>query len=240
MPHPYSNYTKDPAWDDEKKIDSREQGIILSYHESFGRDSIPADKQYWTMCGAYFNETTKEKLHGELGQLTDVGLIQKRQFHGVDREEVTIKKNLEAYPDINWHHGDFKEVMGQSAYENRFNPAIINYDGVMQPEFGAKYLKSIMKFVDHNVKDELMLVANFVLRNPYRGAVRFEGGDVLEELKTIYLFPDHWTLKPQFYGYNGAGKRSHTRMGMFVFLKSKHESIAYTKGKLLTGVVNEQ
>lgn len=64
------------------------------------------------------------------------------------------------------------------------------------------------------------------------------GGDVLEELKQIYLFPDHWTLKPQFYGYNGAGKRSHTRMGMFVFIKSKHVDIAYTKNKILTGASN--
>ena len=184
MPHPFSNYTKDPAWDDEKKIDSREQGIILSYHESFGRDSIPEDKQYWTMCGAYFNETTKEKLHGELGQLTDVGLIKPEQFHGVDCEEVTIKDNLEAYPDINWHHGDFKEVMGQAAYENRFDPAIINYDGVMQPEFGAKYLKSIMKFVDHNVKGELMLVANFMVNNPH-SKQRLEEAYIINEAKSI-------------------------------------------------------
>lgn len=232
MPHPYSNYVQNAKWDDSKKIESRKQAIVDQYHQFFGKQ-VPEGKQYWTMCGAYFDEQNN-RLHGELGQLVNEGLITPDQFHGVDCEAIIIATNQQLYPDVDWHLGDFKDVMSQYAIKGKFNPAIINYDGVMQPEFGAKYLKSIMKLIDNNVKDGLLLVANFILRNPYRGSVKFDGSDVIDELKGIYLFPDHWQLLPRFYAYNGTGDRSRTHMGTFVFIKSKHEAIAYSKGKRLT------
>lgn len=229
MPRPHSNYVDDAIWDDQNKVKSREEAIIISYHNHIGRTSIPDDKQYWTMCGAYYNK--KQNLHGELGQLLDAGLIKSEQFYGVDREHQIIHHNKKIHPTINWIYGDFREVMGDFALNNNFNPAIINYDGVMQPEFGSQYLKSIMRFIDNNVKHELLLVANFVLKSPYRSTVKFKPIDVLVKLSKIYLFPDHWKLNPTTYVYDGTGKRSHTKMCIFVFTKNSHEKIIYTENR---------
>lgn len=232
MPRPYSNYVVDAVWDDPKKIASRKEAIILTYNEFFKRSSIQPNKQYWTMCGAYF-DSKGTQLHGELGQLIESNLITPDQFHGVDREKSIIQKNQKLFPNIKWFHGDFKEIMGEFSIQNKFNPAIINYDGVMQPKFGSQYLKSILKFIDNNVHDQLLLITNFVLRSPYRKQIQFNPIDVINQLLKIYWFPDHWYIKPQAYTYEGSGKRSQSEMGMIIFVKNKHDQIQYTKNKRL-------
>ena len=233
MPHDRTNYIKSPRWDDPQKVNSRTEAIILPYRHYF-HNSIPTPKQYWTMCGAHFDETGK--LKGECGQLTQDGLIKPEQFHGVDREESIIKKNKKHYPEINWYCEDFRDAMAEAAIEGWFNPAIINYDGVMQSRSSAKYLKRILNFIDNNVHEELLLVANFLLNSPYKSNVGSHcetGSEVIDELLRIYIFPDHWTVHPTYYEYPGTDKRSKSWMGMFAFVKEPHKQVVRTANRRL-------
>ena len=231
MPHSSKpRYVLDCEWDCEEKVQSRSISIINLYRDIYGKDSIPAEKQYWTMCGAHFNK--QGKINGEFGHVTETGLIRPDQFFGIDREEVIIENNSKLYPDANWFNGDFLEVM--ESYDG-FNPAIINYDGVMQPRFGSQYLKSIMKFIDYNVETSLLLISTFLLTNSYayNTELKFTIEFVINELSSIYWIPDHWIMIPQAYLYS----RSRTsRMGMLMFIKNEHSvnEINITKDRRLT------
>lgn len=232
-----SNYIKTPRWDDPQKVSSRSEAIILPYRRYFG-ESIPRDKQYWTMCGAHFDE--QGKLDGEHGQLVKEGLIQSEQFHGVDIEEYIIENNRKHYPDVNWLCGDFRDAMVQASIEGRFNPAIINYDNVMQSKNSVKYLKRIFSFIDNNVHGELLLVANFMLNNPYHsneGSFRETGSETIDKLLSIYMFPDHWSVHPTYYEYPGTDKRSKSWLGMFAFIKQSHEHIVRTANRRLDELI---
>jgi hypothetical protein len=216
-------YIDNCEWDSINKVQSRIITIIDLYRHVFKREKIPEEKQYWSMCGAHFNKDGPIK--GELGHITEVGLISPIQFNGVDRESDIIEKNRKLLPNIKWYHGDFLDVMEAAEKKGDFDPAIINYDGVMQPNFGTKYLKQIMKFIDYNVINELLLIANFILINPYTYAenTRFTIYDVMERMKKIYWFPKHWKIVPQAYTYPGASKNNKTVMGMIMFIKDIHD-----------------
>jgi len=226
-----SNYIDKADWDDPKKTEAREQSIILAYQNYFNKTSIPKNKQYWTMCGSHFNNNGK--IDGELGQLVQSNLITPDQFHGVDINADIIKSNKKYYPDVSWYQNDFIEAMKNSYINNSFNPAIINCDNVRMPKNAVKYLKKLLLFIDNNFFDELLLVANLMLTNPYRQKVESSGEEVIDKLINKYAFPDHWTIDSQYYKYSGTGKRSRTLMGSFIFVKQKHEKIKFTKGRKL-------
>jgi len=216
------NYVLASPWDCEIKQEARQATIVKLYHKVFG-DSIPKDKQYWTMAGAHFDKDG-QPLIGELGQILNNDLIIKTQYYGVDRELSIIEKNKQLFPSVNWIHGDFVEVMTEHCVKGSFNPAIINYDGVMQPKYGTKYLKLILRLIDYNYEDVVMLISNFVLVNPYRKCemLSYTIEDTLNQLMKIYTIPDHWSVVPHAYEYGGFSHTSRSQMGVIVFIKRKH------------------
>jgi hypothetical protein len=218
------NYVSRSKWDSKKKKDSREITIIGLYREAFGVDSLPDDMQYWTMCGAHFN-AKDGKLDGEFNHLLKGGLIETHQFYGVDREEEIIRKNGELYPGVKWIHGDFLETMQEYCEGGKFNPAVINYDGVMQPKFGTQYLRDILKFIDYNIPNEMLLVANFVLTNPYsrNEKLSFTIDDTIDALLQIYGVPKHWKIIENAYSYKGASINNLCIMGTLMFIKKEHD-----------------
>lgn len=234
MPH-YKppNYVLASTWDGEEKTNARAITIVDTYKEIFNR-SLPENKQYWTMCGAHF-DINSEPVHGELNQILNSNLIGKNQFYGVDRDETIISKNKRLYPLVNWFHGDFFETMELWITKKKFNPAIINYDGVMQPKYGSKYIIKIFKLLDRTFEDEVLLVGNFVLVNPYCGSEKLTY-TISEALKIIietHLFPDHWQVLPFAYRYGGYSKLSNAQMGVLGFIKRKHKigEITYTSNR---------
>jgi len=219
MPHSsLSKYIKNADWDSKEKIEARFYSIIDSYREAFGLDSIPEDKQYWSMCGSHFNSCGP--LKGELGQMLEYGLINKDQYFGVDKEEYIITNNKKIYPDVNWICGDFLDSMKIYNENGIFNPSIINYDGVMQPEFGSQYLKQILKFIDYNISNELLLIATFVLENPYNGAKNqsYDISEVGNQICKRYRFYDHWFPSSYTYVYS----HSKAKMGVVFLAKEEH------------------
>jgi len=228
-----ATYLRNPQWDHPKKVESRRQTVILPYRQHF-QQRLPLDQQYWTMCGAHFDRNG-ESIQGELGQLLKEGLIEPEQFHGVDRESEIINHNIALHPDVRWHLGDFRQVMEQAAIDNAFNPGIINYDGVMQVRLGSRYLKSIMQLVDHNAPKPVLLVANFLMNNPYCLTGVRDAIEIIRELEKVYIFPDHWSLQPWCYVYFGTGNKSRTWMCSLVFIKQEHDpdDLSFTKGRRL-------
>ena len=225
------SYVHNSQWDCPEKQDARAVTIIDLYKEITGLKSIPEDKQYWTMAGAYVYRDGP--LKGEFGQLIENNLIKPEQFHAVDREQIIIDNNRKLLPNINWYCGDFYKIMDKAAIQKTFNPMIINYDGVMQPKHGMNYLKKILTLIDNNVNDELILVSNFILDNPYTHSKKYKYtiDDALEELRKIYWFPDHLSLIKQSYVY----KRENTngKMGISIFTKKKHKKPNLTKNRIL-------
>jgi len=232
------NYVDNCQWDSDLKKNSRVIAIISMYRQFFN-ERLPPDKQYWSMCGAHFNK--KGEINGELGHMKDEGLIQPDQFHGVDEVKRIIDRNRKIHPDVKWYHGDFLETMEEiSTIDGKFNPHIINYDGVMLPKFGTQYLSSILNFIDDNVEGELLLTSNFVLKSPYRSnpKYKFTIHDAIAELVKAYWLPDHWDIYPQSYVYKGASIFAKTEMGILLFVKEKHDinNITYTKDRRIANV----
>jgi hypothetical protein len=227
MPHSRTNYVDNPIWDDPKKVQSRHEAIISAYQKHTGNSSLPADKQYWTICGAHYSKTDTGfcPVKGELGQLLDEHFITENQFHGVDINPEIIEKNRLFYPNINWFCGDFCDTIEEHIVNGKFNPGFINFDTPMQTKFGIRHLKRLMQLIDHNIHDGLVLSANFMLNNPYRSRKGIDGVQAIEHLLKIYYVPDHWTLDPEYYRYYGTGDRSHSVMGTFIFVKKKHSKI---------------
>jgi len=220
MPHSsQSSYIKNAQWDSKTKRKSRFHNVIKLYETAFGVKSIPEGKQYWSMCGAHFNDDGP--LKGEFGQLLEYGLIHKDQYFGVDIEEEIIEKNQELYPDTNWINNDFLESMMESKRKGEFNPSLINYDGIMQPEFGSQYFRNILSFIDYNVSNELLLIASFVLENPYSNSKRrsYTIDDVAHNITKRYLIPKHWVASPIAYIYQNL----RTKMGVIAFAKYEHD-----------------
>jgi len=229
MPHTLSNYVNHGPWDDNIKIEARYKTIIEMYRKVFEVESIPKEAQYWTMCGAHYNRN--KSIMGELGNLVKSKLILPEQFYGVDKEEKIINTNRKLYPNINWINNDFLKAISKQIIKKQFNPAIINYDGVMQPKYGVDYLKKLFITINNNVSDQLLLISNFVLTNPYTKSKKltFNINDIIKELMDIYWIPDYWYIYPQGFKY----KHNQTQMGTIVFIKEKHEPgvVQYTQEK---------
>jgi hypothetical protein len=232
-----SNYALSPDWDTDRKKEARHVSVISTYRTLTGNQSVPADKQYWTMCGAHYTGEGIRVIPGELGQVIGEGLIVPSQWRGVDREGVVTETNRRFYPDVWWRQGDFYGVMRHECCNGTFNPGLVNYDGIMGPKYGVPYLKGILRLIDANVNGSLVLVANFVLKSPYRSALSCEPKDVLMVWfrRECPIIADHWEIVPVLWGYRGgASSHSSARMGTFILKKSEHcGQPRYTAGRNL-------
>lgn len=122
------------------------------------------------------------------------------------------------------------------------------YEFVMDSTTDVDYLKSInlgknktyfagsipldRELFVYFIHDELLLIANFVLNNPYKsneGSSRETDSDTIDKLLSIYMFSDH----PTYYKYPGTDKRSKSRLSMFAFIKQPHKKIVRTVNRRL-------
>lgn len=227
MTYPEFNF-QTAEWDNPRKIRSRKETVLLYYSHITGQHRIPKDSQYWTLCGAHSKDG--QKIEGELGQLTKAGFLDANQFYGVDKDQKIIEENKRLYPFSNWIHGDFLWGMKDAAANSEFNPAVINYDGIVEPKKGGKYVARILDFLDYNCSGEVVLFANFVLESPYRNDRKHTEKEVLKNILENYRMPVHWSIHPVFYSYRGgASKKSGSTMATFVFVKVIHDEILFTE-----------
>lgn len=167
---------------------------------------IERDQQYWSMAGLCEDEGC------ELTQALDAG-IRPHQFHGVDHDYEVYHRNVRAFPEIQWHHGDFYWTMARHV---AFNPGIVNADLVQTADTGAGYVAKIMSLL---TRFNCTLITNFILE--HRGYRLKDGDYVLGQLAKHQAFRvamrRGWTYDGRYYQYGGTGDRSKTVMGTFIF-----------------------
>ena len=211
------------VWSGNKKIIAREETIINQYRKIYNRQSIPQDKQYWTMCGNLSDNNNNINHESEYAQIIRDGLIQPHQFKGVEIDETIYNRNKQVLPNLEIYQDDFFKTLNRQANQNQFKPAIVNADLINMPEIGATYISKIMALLSM-MPGEVMLVANLVLDSPYISPTR-KKQDIdrfLVNLKNQHkfnAFKHHWNFNNECYKYAGNREHSRTSMGSYIFWK---------------------
>lgn len=200
-------------WSLETKQLARQRTIIDPYREHFGY-SIPSDLEYWSMAGQCATDDGEPLPGCEFDQVVEAGLVTPEQFHGVEQFPRIHRLNQRAYPEANWHRGDFYQVLHRNA--RAYRPAIVNADLIETAISGADYIGRIMDLLSL-VACDVMLVANFVVK--YRGGY-VEPLDYLQSSWnfTATMASGLWTPVLD-YEYGGRDGTSKTVMGSLVFVK---------------------
>ena len=211
------------VWSGNKKIIARQETIINQYRKIYNRQSIPIDKQYWTMCGNLSDNNNNINQDSEYAQIIREGLIQPHQFRGVEIDETIYNRNKQVLPNIEIYQDDFFKTLNRQANQNQFKPAIVNADLINMPEIGAIYISKIIALLSM-MPGEIMLVANLVLDSPYISPTR-KKQDIdrfLVNLKNQHKFNSfkhHWDFNNECYKYAGNREHSRTSMGSYIFWK---------------------
>lgn len=194
-----------------KKTQARYDTIIKRYRCNF-YDSIPQDRQFWSMCGQNADQDGLIE-NSEYHQLITSGLILPHQYHGVElnQEIHNINRTIDG---PNWYHGDFFTAMLRS---NNFAPAIINADFTRTPKKEAAKFAAIMDFVTQGDIYDVMLVGNFCLRFISHDAK--DGNEIISKLNRQPLFQrsvHKWNYDQTYYQYPGTNSKA-SMMGTVVF-----------------------
>jgi len=199
-------------WVREEKIKAREETIIKIYSVLFDQQSLPLDKQYWTLCSKCINDG-KIIENTEPYQVINSGLIRPHQFHGVEIE-IEIHNINKTCSDLNFYHGDLLSVLRQEAHKPDFNPAIVNADFFGTPITEAKKFLDIL-YLLRNQRD-IMVVGNFSLQAKHK---KFVPDDIIIELNKHSLVKEIskvWKYS-QCYEYISSAYK----MGTIIFYKRK-------------------
>ena len=211
------------VWSGNKKIIAREETIINQYRKIYNRQSIPQDKQYWTMCGNLSDNNNNLNQDSEYSQIITQGLITTNQFRGVEIDDTIYNRNKQVLPHSAIYKDDFFKTLNRQANQNQFNPAIVNADLINMPEIGAIYISKIIALLSM-MPGEIMLVANLVLDSPYISPTR-KKQDIdrflinLKNQHKFNAFKHHWNFNNECYKYAGNREHSRTSMGSYIFWK---------------------
>jgi len=201
---------------DTKKSKARYKTVVMPCWNRLQALSIPADRQYWTLCAENYDEDFNLLDSCELHQMLSLGLLKSAdQFHGVDRNETIIAGNRRAVPEAHWHCEDLYQAMVNASVAGNFRPAVVNYDSLDMPESACAYLPRLMSLLsDHS---SVVLVANIILKTRYHKSSIREIGDRLSKSRHFQqVFDNGWQFDEKAYQYSGTGKRG-TWMGSLVF-----------------------
>ena len=177
------------------KINARKENVD-SYCRISGNNSIPTEREYWTLCNWQPDDDGSEIM-----QLKKLGFLKKKQFHGVDIDKEIIEQNKIWHPDANWHCGDWLEVIGY----NDFNPAMVYLDTT--------------GFVDHSIvirtavgtmllcPKKTLLIVNAMLNDP-RSSRKFDPSKLIGEIgrKVPSSELKKWDQSIENYDYSSTGK----------------------------------
>src|SRR5271157_5603868 len=105
-------------YETEQKLEARKENARL-YRDLSKRNTIPATREYWCLCNRQFRRPTSE-----INQMGDLLGFRKNQFHGVDFDELKIKRNKRLHPEAHFYAGSWEDVI----VENDFNPALVYLD----------------------------------------------------------------------------------------------------------------
>lgn len=201
-----------------KKLAARFETIINIYRQHFS-DSLPENKQYWTMCAMHTDDQGHLGIGSELDQMLKSGIVSADQFHGVNIEADIITANFAGIPEAHWHLGDFHRTMIAAKNAGEFNPGIVNCDHIKMPQSGgAEDVAKLLAFLSDQT--DLILVSNLILKPPRNNAICTTEDyiDALCEYPQFKYAINHgWQHEDAIYVYGGTGSESRTVLGTMVF-----------------------
>lgn len=210
-----------------KKIQARWDTIVSIYRKLFG-ERIPHTKQYWTMCGPCSHGFDVPR-GAEVKQMVNSGLISVKQFHGVDINRETIAHNKIVVPEANWYHDDIYRAMNKKFGRGELNPAIVYADFISMAKRSVAKSSELLSLLDELDTRRILFVCNVMLTNPYGAGGKFPQmpqnvDDILDEFENNNMFQFTWSEKkweiyPDYYLYEGTGKKSRTWMATVIFYK---------------------
>ena len=163
--------------------------------------------QYWSMAGLCTEGCEVDQIIGTL--------IGPHQFHGVEIQRDIYDANVEAYPELHWHHGDFFQVMRQ--YPD-FNPSLVNADLMQMASTAVSYISQIMYLL---TPFDVTLIANLVMHHRSHDTSPQDVLTLLTQCQQFrYAMNNGWTYDGRCYQYPGTGRQSRTVMGSFVFQRT--------------------
>ena len=209
-------------WGQKSKQKARRITIIDCYRNNFGH-RLPANKQYWTMCGDC--AINGKLIRGcEPDQIVRAGLIRPEQFYGVEINPEIHKSNEEIKGGYHWLDGTFlRRMLNASASEAGYNPGIIFYDTLsfLGTHDILKDLKKMMVLIGSMNIHNVLLIVNNIIRsrvteiNPRQILYPlFERKEEMQILKTY-----GWHVMDVVYEYKGTGRNKNIRMGVTGFVK---------------------
>ena len=213
-------------WGHPTKVAARQQTIIEPYRALFGK-KIPADLQYWTLCGELALGTDIQP-NCELDHMVRAGIITPQQFHGVelnpDIHAVNTKATRKApYNKAKLYQGEFTQVLDQALGEGLLAPGIVYLDTISEPKYGADMLSQTMAILNEAREQadncySTLLVWNIIIGHRRRNR-HYSWDAVAKEVlrKGLTLSETGWQhYGEEVYSYPGTG-RSCTTMGTVVF-----------------------
>jgi hypothetical protein len=208
-----------------RKEQSRQDTIIDAYRSIFNRNSIPSDRQYWTLCNFQADDDGNIPEASEVGQLIESGLLSINQIYGVDFYSNVIDHNKTYIPYANWFNGELYDTIIQNI--NIFNPSIINIDLNCMVRRSIRVATKILRLInDLKIKD-ILIVLNVMVTNPRRKNIL-----TLDELNEIFIEKflhndiflynaKGWNIygDDKLYSYHGTGKKGKTTMSSLLLWK---------------------
>jgi len=192
------------------KVRERNIGI---YRKLSGLQSLPKDKQYWTLCA-----TQSRNPKSEIEQMTSLGFIEKYQFHGVDRDEEIIKQNRKNHTEAHWYAGEWESFINPKI----FNPAFVYLDTTAFADF--RVATNLLVTTMLGCPEYTLLLVNVMLNDP-RSRKSFSLQNLIEslnkELPASFLKKwnnhNHNKLEIDTYDYTAT---SRTIMGTCIFFRN--------------------
>ena len=117
-----------------KKLEARHQTIVETYKEIFNKTSIPANKQYWAICGRCSYEKGIMAEGCEPDQLIKAKLIKPNQFYGIEICPAIQGFNKKPNKSINWYLGDCHETRVEYCNHHKYDHAIVTVDIRLMPK----------------------------------------------------------------------------------------------------------
>lgn len=211
------------------KSQARQDTIVDMYRSLFKRNSIPKYQDYITLCAKQVEGNELEN-GSELKQLINSKFISLKQFYGVDIDKSTIEMN-KAVRGANWICSDLLSFLIDNM--DKLNPALINIDSVFYDKRKiSELLSDVLLLISENYNGNCMVVANFVINNPYSsGNTNREkmqdliDREVKEYQKSLLsnrfykdMVKEGWKQYPQHYVYSSTGR---AYMATFVYYIEK-------------------
>lgn len=208
-----------------RKEQSRQDTIIDAYRNTFNRDSIPDDRQYWTLCNFQADEQGNIPEASEVGQLTDSGLIKMNQVYGVDFYQNIIDHNKTHIPEANWFCGELYEKITE--HIDIFHPSIINIDLNCMVRRSIIISTKVLNLLNSMILNDVMMVLNVMVTNPrQKNSLTL---DILNNMfiekflnnNTFLVNANDWNVygDDKLYSYHGTGKHGKTIMSSLILWK---------------------